>query len=296
VIDGGIDVDHPDLNVVGGKDCAPGDGYDDRHGHGTMVTGLIAALDDAIGRVGVAPGARLWAVRTANPDGFTTYSDLICGLGFVTSTRTDRDPSNDIAVVNMSLGGAGTKDASGCDATKNPVYLAVCRTVEAGVVPVASAGNEHKALTGVQPATFPEVLTVTAMADSDGQPGGLGGPPPCLPTESDDQVATFSSFAVLPEDSAHTLAAPGVCTASTYIDGLYARSSGTSFSAPLAAGTIALCLTTTCKGMSPRQVIEKMVTDSRAYNLAHPNYGFQGDPLRPFPNKYYGYLIHAGLY
>ena len=79
VLDGGVDPTHPDLNVVGGVDCAPGRGFDDRDGHGTFVAGQAAAIDNAIGVVGTAPGARIWAVRVATPDGVVTDSSLMCG-------------------------------------------------------------------------------------------------------------------------------------------------------------------------------------------------------------------------
>ena len=63
ILDGGIQPDHPDLNVVGGQNCVGnGKSWDDRDGHGTMVAGFAAAKDNSIGVVGVAPGARLWAV------------------------------------------------------------------------------------------------------------------------------------------------------------------------------------------------------------------------------------------
>jgi subtilisin len=58
VLDTGIDIEHPDLNVVGGKDCTSGSGFDDPNAHGTHVAGTIAARDDDIGVVGVVPGAR----------------------------------------------------------------------------------------------------------------------------------------------------------------------------------------------------------------------------------------------
>ena len=66
-IDTGIDIDHPDLNVVGGMNCSTGRSFDDSNGHGSHVAGTIAAKDDAQGVVGVAPGARLHAVRVLNP-------------------------------------------------------------------------------------------------------------------------------------------------------------------------------------------------------------------------------------
>jgi subtilisin len=302
VLDGGIDVDHPDLNVVGGKDCFSSGSFDDRDGHGTMVAGFIGALDNSIGRVGVAPGAQLWAVRVLRPDGSGSTSRVICGLDFVTATRTDSDPRNDIAVANLSLGGPRNQLRDGdCASTRLPMHLAVCRAVRAGVVVVASAGNDGVDLASEEPAAYEEVLTVTAMADFDGQPGGLR-PPSASCVESlgteveDDSAAFFSNYATLAEDQAHTVAAPGVCVNSTFPDGQYATDTGTSFAAPVAAGTVALCLHTACRGMTPRQVIRKIVADARTYNRANPGYGYEGDPLRPFSGRYYGWLIRAGLY
>jgi subtilisin len=63
VVDTGIDLTHPDLNVVGGRNCASdrAPSFDDHYGHGTHVAGIIGAKDNDEGVVGVAPGARLWA-------------------------------------------------------------------------------------------------------------------------------------------------------------------------------------------------------------------------------------------
>jgi subtilisin len=66
-IDTGIDIDHPDLNVVGGMNCSTGRSFDDSNGHGSHVAGTIAAKDDAQGVVGVAPGARLHACVCSTP-------------------------------------------------------------------------------------------------------------------------------------------------------------------------------------------------------------------------------------
>src|SRR3989344_7242004 len=87
VIDTGIQTNHPDLksNIAGGKNCSTGTSYNDGNGHGTHVAGTIAALDNGVGVVGVAPEAKLWAVRVLNNSGGGTWSTVICGLDFVTS-------------------------------------------------------------------------------------------------------------------------------------------------------------------------------------------------------------------
>jgi subtilisin len=134
VLDTGIDPTHPDLNVVGGAVCAPGKGFADGDGHGTGVAGLIAAKDDSFGVVGVAPGARLWAVRVFGKNGTAgTTSTILCGIDWVTSTRTDSDPSNDIAVANASVIAKGSDDGN-CGLTKkDPLHQGICRSVAAGV-------------------------------------------------------------------------------------------------------------------------------------------------------------------
>src|SRR5439155_20041368 len=139
VLDNGIDVDHPDLVVAGGVNCSTDKTFDALGSHGTHVAGIIGALDDNIGVVGVAPGARLWAVRVCNKNGSCSMSSLLCGIDWVTSTRSDSNPSNDISVANMSLGGKGQDDGN-CGKTKNDaVHLAICNSVAAGVVYVVRA-------------------------------------------------------------------------------------------------------------------------------------------------------------
>ncbi len=298
VIDTGIDPTHPDLNVVGGVDCGQGKGFDDVESHGTMVAGIIAARDNAIGVVGIAPGARLWAVRAFDKHGHGANSNVICGLDWVTATRSDGDPTNDIAVANMSFIGKGSDDANCGNPPKNdPFHRAICASTAAGVTDVAAAGNDTRDFQAFTPATYSEVLTATAMADSDGQPGGLGPATFCL-GEADDTPAFFSNFATLASDQAHTVAAPGDCLGTTYPGGLYNLGTGTSFASPVVAGTVALCIASgPCAGLTPAQIRQKIVADAAAYNTANPGYGFSGDPLHsPDPNRYYGYLIDAGLY
>ncbi len=147
-------------------------------------------------------------------------------------------------------------------------------------------------------------MTTTALWDSDGEPGGLNGgsfPFPQLDfcTDHDDVAADFSNFATLPADQAHTIAAPGVCINSTFIDGgAGVWGIGTSFAAPHVAGTAALCISSgACEGLSPAQVIDKLRSEAERYNTTKgKGYGFLGDPRRPLAEKYYGYLVRAALY
>jgi subtilisin len=305
VLDTGIDVDHPDLNVVGGTNCQKSSNqtFDDDEGHGTVVAGVIGAKDNDIGVVGVAPGTPLWGVKVLNKKAAGTRASILCGVEWVTATRTDADPTNDIAIANMSLAGPGSDDGN-CGRTNNdPLHMGICASVAAGVHYVVAAGNDTVDVAGIFPAAYDEVLTVTALWDSDGQPGGLNAasfPFPQLDfcTDHDDVAADFSNFATLPSDQAHTIAAPGVCINSTFTDGgAGVWGTGTSFAAPHVAGAIALCISTgTCAGLSPAQIIQKMRADAEYYNGRKRGYGFVGDPLRPVPGKYYGYLIHAAEY
>jgi subtilisin len=310
VVDTGIDIDHPDLNVVGGKNCGADaePSFDDHYGHGTHVAGTIGAKDNGEGVVGVAPGARLWAVRVLSAIGQGSTATALCGVEFVTSTRTDSDPTNNIAVGNMSLSFFGPKvgDDGNCGLTNHDVlHLAICNSVAAGVTWVVAAGNAARDFQNDVPASYSEVLTVTAMADFNGQPGG-GASATCRPG-TDDAFASFSSFATLASDQAHTIAAPGVCILSTAAPNsliwggagapLYGVISGTSMATPHVVGTVALCIFSGgCSGLTPSQIIQKIRSDAATSNLSHPGYGFVGDPLRPVEGKYYGYLIRAGLY
>jgi subtilisin family serine protease len=303
VLDTGIDTTHPDLNVVGGVNCSNGHSFQDVFGHGTIVSGILAAKDNGFGVVGIAPGARLWAVRVLNNKDVGSTSSILCGIDWVTATRSDADPSNDIAVANMSLIGSSNHvgDDGNCGYTrKDPEHQAICASVATGVTYVVAAGNASVDFQHSVPAAYHEVLTATAIADYDAQPGGLGKPPSenCS-FGADDSPAVFSNFATLAVDQAHILAAPGVCIGSTTIGGTYGGGSGTSFASPIVAGTVALCLASgskPCAGLTPAQIVTKIVADAGAYNGANPGYGFTGDPLRPVEGKYYGYLIHAGSY
>jgi len=222
VLDTGIDKSHPDLNVVGGVNFSTGraTNFNDGNGHGTHVSGTLGALDNAIGVVGVAPGARLWAVRVLDNNGSGFLSDVIAGIDWVTQ-RADV-----IDVANMSLG--WTENPS----SPSPVREAIQASVAKGIVYAVAAGNDSKDAQNFAPASYPEVITVSAVADSDGVAGGFGGP---TSYGADDTFATFSNFG-----SSVDLAAPGVDIFSTLPGGLYGKKSGTSMASPHVAGAAAL--------------------------------------------------------
>src|ERR687896_1767538 len=303
VIDTGIDLAHPDLNATDGKNCVGTGPAQDDEGHGTHVAGTIGARNDGAGVVGVAPGTRLFSVKVLGAQGGGTWSQIICGIDWVTATRTDSDPSNDIAVANMSLGGPGQPIAP-CSSTTDPMHRAICASTAAGVTYVVAAGNDGWDFDYPQvpdtPAAYPEVLTVTAMGDSDGKAGGPGRAPGCDPYQPDDRYASFSNFAATAAGRAHTIAGPGVCVTSTLPGGGYGTMSGTSMAAPHLAGAAALCIgeggaAGPCAGLAPAQIVSKLRTGAERYTGAVSSFGFSGDPLRPVGSAYFGYLHWAGL-
>jgi subtilisin len=239
ILDTGIDTSHPDLNVVGGVACN-GSGYKDGHGHGTHVAGIAAARDNATGVVGVAPGARLWAVRVLSSSGSGSWSNLICGVDWVTRNAAR------IEVANMSLGGSGSEPTGAGCSTGDVLHDAVCRSVAAGVTYVAAAGNSSANAAGVVPAAYDEVITVSSLADFNGRAGG-GAAATCR-SDTDDTFANSSNYG-----SDVDLIAPGVCIYSTYLGGGYKTLSGTSMASPHVAGAAAL-YRAAHPGASPAQV------------------------------------------
>lgn len=208
IIDTGIDVDHPDLNVdaargfsafTSGKDAS----VDDLNGHGTHVAGTVAALDNNEGVVGVAAGATVVPVKVLDRRGSGSYSGVIAGVDFVAANASNGD------VANMSLGGpvSDALDQAVLNAASNGIKFAI------------AAGNESQDANNSSPArvNHPNVYTISAIDQNDG-------------------FASFSNYGNPPVD----YAAPGVSILSTYKGGGTNTLSGTSMASPHVCGLLLL--------------------------------------------------------
>jgi len=245
IVDTGIDKDHEDLNVAGGISCATDNpnSWGDPNGHGTHVAGIVGARDNGFGVVGVAPGVRLWAIRILDAAGNGLVSWYVCGLDWITAQRDPADPDRPlIEAVNMSVAKSGTDDGSCGYANKDPIHQAVCRLVDSGVTVVAAAGNNSFNAKRLRPASYNEVITVSALADTDGKAGGEGSSL-CYSWGTYDRDDTFADFSNYGHDV--DLIAPGKCiysTLPTTSSGVerYGYLSGTSMAAPHVTGAAAL--------------------------------------------------------
>ncbi|MFB8199883.1 S8 family serine peptidase [Kitasatospora purpeofusca] len=226
VIDSGIDYTHPDLDVVrrvncvGVTACVENAGMDD-NGHGSNVAGIVGGLDNGIGYVGVAPGARLWSVKALDAKGSGSSEEIVNAIDWVTAH------ADEIEVANISIGFNGTVQA---------VNDAVNRAISKGVVVVVSAGNDHRDVSNQSPANVPDAITVSSLSDGDGKPGGLGNFAWCNKNNrnTDDTLSDYSNFG-----RGVDIAAPGDCIRSTYKNGGWSNYSGTSQAAPHVAGAAA---------------------------------------------------------
>ena len=223
VLDTGVSLKHPDLNVYRDVTFINGTATgDDDNGHGSHVAGVAAAKDNDIGIVGIAPGARIWAIKVCDASGECKITDQIKGLEYAIQH------ADEIDVLNISI------ENPDSPALNNIINAAV----QAGITVVASAGNQGKDAMLTTPANNPNVMTVSAIGDSDGVCGAAG-PELTIPganqTVADDTFAFFSNFG-----PSVKIAAPGVNILSTYNGTGYAVDSGTSMAAPYVTGAAAL--------------------------------------------------------
>lgn len=206
IIDTGVDLTHPDLSVDVSRSKSFLTGSpsalspNDENGHGTHVAGTIAALNNTIGVVGVAPGAKVVAVRVLGKTGSGTTSGVIAGIDYVAQNAAPGD------VANMSLGGG----------VSTSLDNAVINAASLGIKFALAAGNETDDAANHSPARVnaPNVYTVSAI-------------------DVNDVFASFSNYG-----AGVDYAAPGVAVLSCWKGGAYNTISGTSMATPHMAGLL----------------------------------------------------------
>jgi len=206
VIDTGIDFTHPDLNVDTARSAnfARGNSADDGNGHGTHVSGTIAAINNGSDVVGVAAGATLVAVRVLDNSGSGTTSGVIAGIDYVAANANGKNGD----VANMSLGGGFNQSLND----------AVTNAASKGIKFAVAAGNDGANATNYSPASVSHsnVYTVSAIGTND-----------CL--------TSWSNYG-----SPVDVAAPGASILSTRNGGGTTTMSGTSMASPHVAGLLLL--------------------------------------------------------
>ena len=208
VVDSGIDLDHPDLNVDVARSrsfvlTSPDNSTaDDLYGHGTHVAGIIAAKNNTIGVVGVCADATVIAVKVLNQYGSGRSSQTIAGLDYIANNLV----ANKVNVVNMSLTGS----------ISTTVDNAVRALAARGAKIAIAAGNYLANVSNYSPARVDanNVYTISAFS-------------------STSALASFSNYGLSVDFSA-----PGVSIYSCNKNGGYTTKSGTSMAAPHFAGLL----------------------------------------------------------
>lgn len=249
IVDSGADLSHEDLidnlwhptddtciidgvTTVGG---CPHSGYDfansdnnptDDNGHGTHVAGIVAAEDNSVGVVGVAPDATLMIVKVLDSTGYGSYTTIIEGIQFAID--------NGAQVINMSLGSAYD------GAVPQDLLDVIQEAEDAGIVVVAASGNDSSPVPYL-PSQFGTILSVGAVQQLSIQDN---------PDDSySTRLAYFSNWGKV------DVVAPGVRINSTTYDGDYSGDNweGTSMAAPYVSGVVALLLSEH-PSLTPEQV------------------------------------------
>lgn len=206
VLDSGVDLDHPDLDVDKSRSRSFHPDFDtaeDGQGHGTHTAGIIGALNNGIGTLGVASGAKIIALKVLDDDGNGTVSYILDALAYIRSSGKAGD------VVNLSL----SVDADISTILDEEIQDLAGR----GFFVTIAAGNESKMASDLSPARAngKNIYTVSAV-------------------DSLDRFASWSNYG----NDAVDYAAPGVRILSSYMQGKYAIISGTSQAAPHVAGIL----------------------------------------------------------
>lgn len=206
IIDTGIDLNHPDLNVNTLKAktfVTRTTTAEDDNGHGTHCAGIVAAKNNTIGVIGVASNAYVVPVKVLDKRGSGALSTIIAGIDYVAANSTAGDAAN------LSLGGSAY----------DPIDQAVINLGLGGVYVAMAAGNESDDANNHSPARANGLNLYTVSA-----------------CDINDNWATFSNYGNPPID----FCAPGVNVYSTYKGDAYATMSGTSMASPHVCGLLLL--------------------------------------------------------
>jgi subtilisin family serine protease len=265
VVDTGLNFSHPDLGlvpeVVGVNSFNafhPSESCEDIYGHGTHVAGIVAARNNTVGVVGVAPEATLYCVNVFQPDPIyevtATDESLIAGLEWIAAHANQVNPP--IRVVNMSLGRPRTPE----DTPDHPMHVIVKALYDSGISVVVSAGNDAlREVSQEIPASYPEVMAVASTTAADGLNGYDDFFVPCTGEQSilADTASYFTTDGRFVGGTGVTVSAPGesrediydylgscnlepIGILSTWPGGDTIELYGTSMAAPHVAGVLAL--------------------------------------------------------
>ena len=236
VIDTGLDINHPLIapNHVAGYDFVNrGNDISDRVGHGTHVSGIIAATDETIG---VAPDAGLIGLKVLNRRGGASFSEVENALKWVFDNRQ----KHNITAVNLSL---GTGFFTSADQVKgNMLSDDIERLEEVGVTVVAGAGNSYSAFENSENRAniaFPAISSTIAVGAvwQDGSKSSISWRDGSIDFSTGaDRIPAFSQRL----DSENFIFAPGAIITSTLPNNRIGENAGTSMASPHIAGAVAL--------------------------------------------------------
>ncbi|MCM3749555.1 S8 family peptidase [Paenibacillus pasadenensis] len=204
VIDTGVDHSHPDLKSSLGRGINLIDRTQPPHddnGHGTHIAGTIAAANQPSGMIGVAPRSIVYPVKAFDQHGSAYVSDIILGIEWCVRSGMN--------IINMSFGMRSRSKA---------LHTACINATNAGVIIIASSGNDSRRRSVDYPARYPQTISVGA-------------------TNRLRRIAAFSNRGPYID-----IYAPGDRIHSAWLKGKYHEMSGTSMATSHVSGAVALLL------------------------------------------------------